>query len=273
MSLRSPGVWVSAKLARVGSVGEGAEHRYLGAPSSRGRYGVDGGATAFLAYGGLLTALAITLARETRHRHHVRAVLAGSAALAGAGSAASYFYSTGFGKRSIWTDVLDELGMRGDEHVLDVGCGRGAVLMLAAHKVPKGKAVGVDVWRRRDQSGNSHAATESNALFEGVQDRVEILDGDARDLPCPSGSFDLVVSNLTIHNIRHVDERKQALSEAARVLRPGGRLRIVDFNADRYAEPLRDAGCVDVHVRRLDWRTWFGVPGLVALVEARAPAD
>jgi ubiquinone/menaquinone biosynthesis C-methylase UbiE len=189
------------------------------------------------------------------------------------GSAASYFYSTGPGKRSTWAEVLDGLDLRGDEHVLDVGCGRGAVLMLAAHRVPKGKAVGVDLWRRRDQSGNSHAATERNAALEGVRDRVEVLDGDARDLPCPSGLFDLVVSNLTIHNIRHVDERKKALSEAVRVLRRGGRLRIVDFNADRYAEPLRDAGCVDVQVRRLDWRMWFGVPGLAALVEARTPAD
>jgi SAM-dependent methyltransferase len=234
---------------------------------------VDGGAAAFIVYGGLLTALAITLIRETRHRHHGRAVIAGSAAMAVTGSAASYFYSTGPGKRSTWAEVLDELGLHGDEHILDVGCGRGAVLMLAAHRVPKGKTVGVDLWRRRDQSGNSHTATERNAALEGVRERVEVLDGDARDLPCPSGSFDLVVSNLTIHNIRHVDERKQALREAVRVLRPGGRLRIVDFNAERYAEPLRDAGCVDVQVRRLDRRTWFGVPGLVVLVEARIPAD
>ena len=45
-----------------------------------------------------------------------------------AGSAASYLYSTGPGKRAIWAQLLDELGLRGDEHVLDVGCGprRGA---------------------------------------------------------------------------------------------------------------------------------------------------
>ncbi len=228
---------------------------------------------AFLVYGGALAALAITLVREARHRHHCRAALATSAAVAVSGSAASYLYSTGPGKRSTWAEVLDELDLRGDEHILDVGCGRGAVLMLAAHRVPKGKAVGVDLWRRRDQSGNSHAAIERNAALEGVRERVEVLDGDARDLPCPCGSFDLVVSNLTIHNIRHVDERKEALCEAVRVLRPGGRLRIMDFNADRYAEPLRDAGCVDVQERRLDWRTWFGVPRLAVLVEARTPAN
>lgn len=103
------------------------------------------GAAPFLVYGGLLTALAISSVRETRRRHHGRAVLVVSGALAVAGSAASYFYSTGSGKRSIWTDLLDELGLRGAERVLDVGCGRGAVVMLAAHEVPRGKAVGVDL--------------------------------------------------------------------------------------------------------------------------------
>jgi len=45
------------------------------------------------------------------------------------------------------------------------------------------------------------------------------------------------------------------------VLRPGGRLRIVDDKAADYAEPLREAGCVEVASRKLDRRTWFGIPG------------
>jgi len=132
--------------------------------------------------------------------------------------------------------------------------------------------VGVDVWRRRALSGNSRAAAERNAVAEGVRDRVEVADADARDLPFADGSFDVVVSSLAISNIRDAGGRAQALREAVRVLRPGGRLRIVDQGADRYAAVLREAGCTGVVVRQLDWRTWYGLPGHhIPLVTATRP--
>ncbi len=135
------------------------------------------------------------------------AALAGVGGAVVAGSAASYLYSTGPGKRAIWAQLLYELGLRGDERVLDVGCGRGAVLMLAARRLPVGRAVGADVWRRRDQSGNSRAAAERNAAAKGVAGRVEFVDADARDLPFASASFDVVVSSLAISNIRDASGR------------------------------------------------------------------
>jgi arsenite methyltransferase len=186
--------------------------------------------------------------------------------------AASYFYSTGPGKLSVWKELLDGLDLRGDEDVLDIGCGRGAVLIPAAHRLPRGRATGADIWRLRDQTGNSRAAAERNAMVEGVSERVEFAEADARDLPFPPGSFDVVLSNLALSNIRGGDERARALREAVRVLRPGGQMRVVDEGADRYAPVLRDAGCVDVDVRRLDWRTWSGFPGHhFTLVSARKP--
>ena len=213
-----------------------------GRGGQRARYGIDGGYAGLAVFGVIEAGLAGAVAWAARGRRPGVAALAAAGGVAVAGSAASYLYSTGPGKRALWTELLDELDLAGDEHVLDVGCGRGAVLMLAARRVPAGRAVGVDVWRRRDQSGNSRAAAQRNAVAEGVRDRVEILDADARDLPFASASFDVVVSSLAISNIEDAAGRAQALSEAARVLRPGGRLRIVDDGADRYAAVLTEAG-------------------------------
>ena len=115
--------------------------------------------------------------------------------------------------------------------------------------------------RRRDQSGSSRAAAERNAVAKGVRDQVELADADARDLPFASASFDVVVSSLAISNIRDAGGRAQALREVVRVLRPGGRLRIVDQGADCYAAVLREAAGTGVAVRQLDWRAWYGLPG------------
>ena len=87
-----------------------------------------------------------------------------------------------------------------------------------------------------------------------------------------SVAFDVAVSSLAISNIPSTEGRNQALSEAVRVLRAGGQLRIVDEGADRYPDVLRKAGCVDVVTRRLDWRTSYGIPGnSQILVSARKP--
>lgn len=145
----------------------------------RGRYGIDGGCAGLAVFAVIEAGLAGTVAWAVRRRRPAVAALAGVGGAAVAGSAASYLYSTGPGKRAIWAQLLDGLGLRGDEHVLDVGCGRGAVLMLAARRVPTGRAVGADMWRRRDQSGNSRAAAERNAAAEGVAGRVELVDADA----------------------------------------------------------------------------------------------
>jgi SAM-dependent methyltransferase len=163
------------------------------------------------------------------------AVLAAIAAIA--------WHSTRRGKFVVWAEQLDRLGLRGDERVLDMGCGRGAVLMLAAERVPRGRAVGIDLWRSRDQSGNDPEATRRNAQAEGVADRIEIVTGDMTELPFEDESFDLVVSSLAIHNIHAGGGRKKALGEAARVLRPGGNLLVADLPAARkYPAGLRELG-------------------------------
>jgi protein-S-isoprenylcysteine O-methyltransferase Ste14 len=55
-------------------------------------------------------------------------------------------YTTLRGKFVVWAELLDKLGLRGDERILDLGCGRGAVLLLAAQHLTTGRAVGVDLF-------------------------------------------------------------------------------------------------------------------------------
>ena len=71
--------------------------------------------------------------------------LAAASGFAGAGLGAvavGGLYSTRPGKFEVWAELLDELDLRGDEHILDIGCGRGAVLLLAAERLPGGRAAG-----------------------------------------------------------------------------------------------------------------------------------
>jgi ubiquinone/menaquinone biosynthesis C-methylase UbiE len=134
--------------------------------------------------------------------------------------------------------------------------------------------VGVDLWRSVDQSGNSTEATQRNAIAEGVADRVELHTGDMTALPFGSNSFDVVLSSLAIHNIRGAAGRQKAIDEAVRVLRPGGRLRILDVRAaGQYVAYLTKLGMGDVTRQGLGWRSWCG-PFVVfaGLVTATKPA-
>ena len=161
------------------------------------------------------------------------------------------------GKFVVWAELLDRLLLRGDERILDLGCGRGAVLLMAAQHLTTGRAVGVDLWRTVDQSGNSVEATRRNAVAEGVAGRVELQTGDITALPFEDSSFDVVLSSLAIHNIRGGAGREKAIGEAVRVLRPGGRLVIADVRATRqYQAQLARLGMNDVARRRLGWRYW-----------------
>src|SRR6266545_379531 len=78
-------------------------------------------------------------------------------------SCASFVYTTRRGKFVVWAGLLSELHLTGRERVVDLGCGRGAVLIMLARLVPRGRAVGVDLWRSLDQSGNDPAGVSGTA--------------------------------------------------------------------------------------------------------------
>jgi SAM-dependent methyltransferase len=132
---------------------------------------------------------------------------------------------------------------RGDEQVLDVGCGRGLLLAGAAKRLTTGKATGIDMWSNVDMGANSAEATLRNLQIEGVSERCEVLSGNAQKMVFADDSFDVILSNLCLHNIYDAEEREHALREIARVLRPGGVALLSDYKHTReYARKLAGWG-------------------------------
>jgi SAM-dependent methyltransferase len=231
----------------------------------KGSYGID--APYLLPVPLLLIGLNVFLAVNSRR------TLPLFAALFIAASVGLGLYASRRGKFVVWERLLDQLSLKGNERVLDMGCGRGAVLLLAAQRLTTGLAVGVDLWRRHDQSGNDIEATRRNAEAEGVPDKVELQTGDMQALPFADDSFDLVLSNVAIHNIKHAAGRKKGIEEAVRVLRPGGRLLIADIRAtNEYCARLKELGMSEMSYTGLGWRMWWGGPWMgTRLVKATKP--
>jgi len=182
--------------------------------------------------------------------------LASMGALAAAGCAAMaiwMLWSSRIGKVRERERLLRQIPWRGDEQVLDVGCGRGLMLIGAARRLTTGKATGIDVWQAEDLSGNRPEATRANADREGVADRVEIQTADMRRLPFPDATFDVVVSRAAIHNLYSAADRAQAIGQIARVLKPGGQALIDDIRHHReYVATFAANRCTDVR--------WLGSP-------------
>jgi SAM-dependent methyltransferase len=90
-------------------------------------------------------------------------------------------------------------------------------------------------------------ALEANARLEGVADRIRIDTGDARQLPYPNASFDVVLSHWVIHNLPEEADRRKALDEMLRVLRPRGVLVLADIaNSREYRTYLTSKGVTDM---------------------------
>jgi SAM-dependent methyltransferase len=232
----------------------------------RGRYGVDGdyrlipAPVVFIGYLLLCLAAAVVAAAWLVAGRTLWGLGAAVVVAALIAAGVSIVRFSRRGKFEVWARLLTGIGLRGNEYVLDLGCGRGAVLLAAAKLVPRGRAVGVDIWRP-DQTGNSMHATRANADAEGVAERIELHTRDMTDLQFPDACFDLVVSSLAIHNLPGNQARLAAIDEAVRVLRPGGHIVIADIGFTRlYANRLRQRGMTDVQRQDLGWRAWWGLP-------------
>ena len=183
-----------------------------------------------------------------------------------------YLYATFRGKFELWDECLTQLpDSTYVRPTLDLGCGRGLVLLkvaeckrkIAANDVSGrvAPAYGIDIFSTSDQTGNSAAATYRNAAAIGLVGYTVLHRASfAEQLPFADGTFSLVTASLSLHNTSQ-EGRRVAIREMARVCAFGGRLIVVDlwgsFNA--YVSALRDANWTDVSVRWAGLKMMYGI--------------
>jgi ubiquinone/menaquinone biosynthesis C-methylase UbiE len=124
-------------------------------------------------------------------------------------------------ERSFRQRLLSLAALRPGERVLDVGCGTGSMAILARRQVgASGGVLGIDA------SAEMLEWARHKARRAGLD--VEFLQAPAQALPLPDGELDVVLSTLMLHHLPR-PARVRLVAEARRVLRPRGRLLIVDF--------------------------------------------
>ncbi len=150
---------------------------------------------------------------------------------------------------------IEQAQIKPGERVLDVGCGTGDLTLLAKKFTgPTGQVAGLD------------AAPEMIEVARGKarrgQSDVDFRVGVIERLPFPADSFDVVLSSLMLHHLPD-DLKPQALAEVRRVVKPGGRLLIVDFSGPLEKQGVvalvKEAGFAQVEMRLL----WFKTLGMI----------
>lgn len=135
---------------------------------------------------------------------------------------ARYLFAPGGGnvQDKIRDLLLARLTWDGKGRALDIGCGNAALTIKLAQKYPEARVVGIDYWGKNWEYSKS--TCETNAKIEDVSDRVTFQKASASRLPFEDKSFDVIVSNLTFHEVRDTKDKREVIREALRVVKKGG---------------------------------------------------
>jgi ubiquinone/menaquinone biosynthesis C-methylase UbiE len=130
-------------------------------------------------------------------------------------------------QEKVYNLIIQSLGTAVEGQILDVGSGNGVLAVKLAQQLDEAEVTGVDFWGKDWEY--SKAVCDQNAQAVGVEHRVHFQKGDAACLEFASETFDGVTSNLTFHEVRSVEDKREVLQEALRVVKPGGRFAFVDY--------------------------------------------
>ncbi|NRA98533.1 MAG: bifunctional demethylmenaquinone methyltransferase/2-methoxy-6-polyprenyl-1,4-benzoquinol methylase UbiE [Rhodobacteraceae bacterium] len=126
------------------------------------------------------------------------------------------------GIHRLWKDaMMDWLAPQPHQRLLDVAGGTGDIAFRFLKRAPGASAVVLDMTESMLSAGRTRAEAESLA------DRLDWIVGDAMALPFEDNQFDVYTISFGIRNVTRINE---ALSEAFRVLKPGGRLMVLEFS-------------------------------------------
>jgi ubiquinone/menaquinone biosynthesis C-methylase UbiE len=135
-------------------------------------------------------------------------------------------------QNKIYNLVIDRIDFDGNGSAIDIGCGNGPLVITLAKKYPKANITGVDNWE--GLWDYSKATCESNAIIEGVRDRVGFIKASASSLPFPDESFDLAVSNFVFHEVKDTGDKRKLIKEALRVVKKNGKFIFQDLFLSKY---------------------------------------
>lgn len=130
-----------------------------------------------------------------------------------------------FGIDRLWRRrVVQEVRRARPERILDLATGTGDLALVLARRIPDAQVVGVDL------SEKMLAEARRKIAARGLADRISLESGDAEHLAAAEGSFDAAT---VAFGVRNFGDLEAGLGEMARVLRPGGKVVVLEFSRPR----------------------------------------